>query len=82
MIFTQFDAAKRRDGQKLYKRLSAAGHGASVFGFGQMLIAAGYSDTNTVPDNEIVVRLAAGLAIFLLGCLLVSVKRIQRRAGE
>lgn len=81
MIFTKSNAAKRRDGQKLHKLLSTAGHGAAVFGFGQMLIAAGYSDTNTAPENEIVVRLAAGLAIFLLGCLLVSMKKC-RRAGE
>lgn len=71
MISTPFIAAKKREGQKVRKLLRAAGHGAEAFGFGQMLIAAGYSDANAAPENEIVIRLAAGLVLFLLGWLVV-----------
>lgn len=79
MISTPVKAARARDGQKVRRLLSGAGYSAAVFGYAQMLIAAGYSDTNTAPENEIVIRLTAGLAIFLLGGLLA---RLCRRAGK
>lgn len=54
------------------KLLNAAGYGAAMIGFAQMLIAAGYSDTNTATPKAIFIRLVAGLVVFCLGALLIN----------
>lgn len=62
------------------KLLNATGYGAAVIGFAQMLIAAGYSDTNTATPKAIFIRLVVGLTVFCLGALLINAASTCGRA--